>query len=95
VTYRVLLERATEKELADLPSEVREQVLERLDGLETDPLPPIAQALTGNLRGLFKLRVGRRYRIAYQVDSTAQTVTVRGVGHRDHFYDRIARRYQA
>ena len=93
--YTVLLERAAEKELADLPPEIRAQVLERLDALESDPTPPVAQALAGNLRGLLKLRVGRRYRIAYQVDSNAQTVIVRGVGHRDHFYDRIARRYQA
>jgi mRNA interferase RelE/StbE len=95
VKYAVLLERAAERELADLPRDIREEIIERLEALGDDPVAPGAQALAGNLRGLFKLRAGRRYRVAYQVDATTKTVTVRGVGHRDHFYDRIARRYQA
>ena len=95
MTYTVLFERAAERELADLPRTIREQALERIEALASDSTPPNAAPLTGNLRGLLKLKIGRRYRIAYQVDEEAKTVIVRGVGHRDRFYERIARRYQA
>ena len=91
MTYRVLMEPAARRALADLPGEAQGQVLDRIVALADDPRPPRSEPLKGNLAGLRKLRV-RAYRVAYQVDDEARTVTVWEVGHRSKAYKRLGRR---
>lgn len=47
---------------------------------EITPVP-----LTGELRGLFKLRVGD-YRIAYSIDQHTELLTIHLIGHRSEIY---------
>lgn len=44
------------------------------------------QALTANLAGLFKLRVGY-YRVIYSFNSELKLITVHKIGHRREIYD--------
>jgi len=89
--YRLEFHPRARKEFLALPKVVREHVSARMDGLTQDPRPPGSQDLTGDLRGLRKLRVGD-YRAAYEINEAAGSVRLWGFGHRSGFYERIRRR---
>ena len=66
---------------------LQRRVLEKLKWfLENNTAP---ESLEGNLKGLFKLRVGD-YRIVYEFESDTHIV-VRFIGHRSNAYKNLAR----
>ncbi len=73
-------------ELASLDSTIQDRVFKKIRWLaeHLDDITP--QALSADLSGLFKLRVGD-YRVIYSYDVAAQLVTVHKVGHRRDIYD--------
>ena len=91
MTYEVRFEKAADRDLDRLPTEVQARVVRHIEGLARDPRPPGVEALAGRLRGLLKLRVSD-YRVAYRVDDEARVVTVIEIGHRRDIYRRLARR---
>ena len=71
----------------ELDAELQRRVLEKLRWfLENDVAP---EPLEGNLKGLYKLRVGD-YRIVYDFASDTDIV-VRSIGHRSKAYKDLAR----
>jgi mRNA interferase RelE/StbE len=91
VSYEVRFERAADRDLDRLPSEVQRRVIARIEALAVDPRPPGAEALGGPLHGLTKLRVGK-YRISYEIDDERGVVSIMEVGHRRDIYRRLKRR---
>lgn len=83
MSYAIFILRRAQKELAQLPIETYEQVLEAIRGLSEDPRPPGCLKLTG--REGWRIRVGR-YRVIYDVDDAERSVTVLQVGHRRDVY---------
>ena len=81
--YAVLILRRAQKELANLPSNSYSRVKDAIIGLAGDPRPAQSTQLVG--RGGWRLRVGD-YRIIYDIDDIAKTVTVLHVGHRRDVY---------
>lgn len=71
--------------LNSLSQKNQTRILRKLNWLthNFDKLNPIA--LTGDLRGLFKLRVGN-YRILYTFSETTEILTVHRIGHRSEIY---------
>lgn len=69
-----------------LTSAIQERILKKISWLSEnlDDLTP--QALSADLSGLFKLRVGD-YRIIYSFDPNRQCITVHKVGHRRDIYN--------
>jgi mRNA interferase RelE/StbE len=92
VSYRVELRPAVERQLRALPRGAQQQLLAAVEALADSPRPSGTKALTGELTGSYRLKVGRVYRLGYDVDDAAQVVTVWGVGHRDKFYEKARRR---
>ena len=86
--YEVRLRPSAERDLRALPRDVRDRILEQLTELADDPRPPDSQPLHGNLRGLWRLRMGD-YRASYLIDQEAQLVRVGRIGHRSTFYRRL------
>ena len=84
IGYIVFILRRAQKELAQLPIETYERVLEAIGGLAEDPRSPGCLKLTG--REGWRIRVGR-YRVIYEVDDSEQTITVLQVGHRRDVYE--------
>ena len=80
-----------ERDLDYLPPERRERILKRLvlfrdlDGA----LPGIP--LSGDLRGMCKLRFGR-YRLVYDEANNGALMRIWAVGHRSHIYETVRRR---
>ena len=72
--------------LQALSSSVQERILRKLRWLSERFEDITPQALSNNLSGLFKLRVGD-YRVIYSFDPKLQIITIHKVGHRREIYD--------
>lgn len=83
VSYSVRIKDSAAKELARLPRDARERLIDAIDGLGDGPLA--GSVLKGGLRGLRRLRVGD-YRIVYEVLDDALVVLVIRVAHRREAY---------
>jgi mRNA interferase RelE/StbE len=82
--YQLLIKHSAEGDLYRLPRAIFQRVNDRILALRDDPRPPGVRKLSGALEG-WRVRVGD-YRILYQVDDHAQTVTIVRVKHRREVY---------
>jgi mRNA interferase RelE/StbE len=69
--------------LAQIPNPIYERIREAIRALAQEPRPPQCLKLTG--REGWRLRAGD-YRVVYEIDDQAHTVTVLHVGHRRDIY---------
>lgn len=83
VSYSLRIKNSAAKELARLPRDVKERLIEAIDKLGEEPLT--GSLLKGGLRGLRRLRVGH-YRIVYEVLDDELIVLVIRVAHRREAY---------
>ena len=85
--YQIRILDAAARELARLDKQVSHRVVKRVQWLaeNLEDVKPVA--LTGDLAGLYKLRVGD-YRVIYQVLYEERTIVVHLVGHRREVYRR-------
>ncbi len=72
-----------EKELSALDSKPYESVKNRIYNLRDEPRPPGCRKLADHPG--WRIRVGN-YRVVYEIDDTAKTVTVLRVGDRKEIY---------
>ncbi len=82
-SYRLLLKLSAAKELEDLPRRDLARVIDRIRGLSEQPRPSGCEKLSGQER--YRVRQGN-YRILYEVDDAAESITVVKVGHRRDVY---------
>ena len=82
--YRLLIKASAEKDLRGLPASLFQRVNARILALREEPRPAGSLKLSGNLEG-WRVRVGD-YRILYQIDDAAQTLTIVRVKHRREVY---------
>ena len=64
--YRVVLTRAEQKQLDDLPEDIAARILTRLENLATDPRPADVKKLKG--REGWRIRIGD-YRVLYTIQA--------------------------
>jgi len=84
MSHRLFIRRAAEKEIADLPTQIRERVILAIRGLAGTPRPPGCKKLSGQHRA-WRIRIGE-YRVVYEVDDAEQRVEIRVVAHRKDVY---------
>lgn len=85
--YRIrILEPAT-RELAQLDKPVARRIVERIHWLAANVDDIRVEALTGNLAGFYKLRVGD-YRVIYEIFRDEQIIVIHAIGHRRDIYRR-------
>ena len=82
--YRVLVERAAEKDLRKLPLEMRSRVADTLRDLAKDPRPIGSRKLVGTKHD-WRIRVGV-YRVIYEIADPTRVVRVYRVRHRREVY---------
>lgn len=85
--YRVRILDAATREMAGLDKPIGRRVIDRINWLATNVENIRPEALTGELRGLYKLRVGD-YRVIYELLHDEQTVVIHAIGHRREIYRR-------
>lgn len=81
--YRILVLRPAQKELASIPHHDYAKIKEAILALSDDPRPRHAAKLMS--RSGWRMRVGD-FRVIYEIDDPANTVTVMHVGHRRDVY---------
>ncbi|MDJ0796177.1 MAG: type II toxin-antitoxin system RelE/ParE family toxin [Calothrix sp. MO_167.B12] len=72
--------------LEELTSIIQERILRKIRWLSENFDDVTPQALSAELSGLFKLRVGD-YRVIYSFDTEMQIMTIHKVGHRRDVYN--------
>jgi mRNA interferase RelE/StbE len=82
--YRVLLERAAEKDLSRLSSEIHDSVIAAIQALANNPRPPGCRKLAGSKHD-WRIRVGD-YRVVYEIADAIRVVRVNRVRHRREVY---------
>ena len=71
------------EDLRGIPKDTVRRILGTIEGLATDPRPPVCKKLTAT--NLYRLRSGS-YRIVYEVNDAEAVVIVVKVGHRKDAY---------
>lgn len=84
--YQIHLTPDAEADLARLEAPMAERLLKKLRWFAENFETMVPEALTGQWRGAFKLRVGD-YRILYTYRRETETITVHVVGHRRDIYE--------
>jgi mRNA interferase RelE/StbE len=85
MSYGVEFKSEATIELQALTSMIQERILRKVYWLSENFENVIPQALSADLSGLFKLRIGD-YRVIYSFDTEAQLITIHKVGHRRDIY---------
>jgi mRNA interferase RelE/StbE len=83
--YRIRILETAADELSRLDTLVSRRVIERINWLAANLDAIRLEGLTGDLVGLYKLRVGD-YRVVYQVLHEEQVVVIHAIGHRREIY---------
>jgi mRNA interferase RelE/StbE len=88
MNYRVEVSKRANKSLSRFPNKLQSAILETLERLENDPFHPQLdiRALQGELKGLYRARVGS-YRIIYEINPSEHVVRVRQILTRQSAYD--------
>lgn len=82
--YRVLLERAAEKDLRKLSPDIHDRIITAIRGLAANPRPPGCRKLVGS-KNDWRIRVGD-YRVLYEIADAIRVVRVNRVRHRRDVY---------
>jgi mRNA interferase RelE/StbE len=83
--YHIRILRAATRDLARLDKTVSRRIAERLNWLAANLDRIRTEALTGELAGLHKLRVGD-YRVIYEILRDEQIIVIHAIGHRKEIY---------
>ena len=83
--YQVRIQDSAARELAQLDKQVARRVVKRTQWLAANVEAVKPDALSGDLAGLYKLRVGD-YRVVYEVLRSEQVIVVHLIGHRREIY---------
>ncbi|HEX9004068.1 MAG TPA: type II toxin-antitoxin system RelE/ParE family toxin [Blastocatellia bacterium] len=84
-SYEIEWKRSAVKELKELPKEMIVRILQAVEALADDPLPPGVKKLVGS-KYTYRLREGD-YRVVYNLLSKTLVIEVIRVGHRKDVYD--------
>ena len=82
-SYRIEVKRSAAKEVAGLPKADCQRVVAKLQALADEPRPHGCEKLTGDEK--YRVRQGN-YRILYEIDDDARTITIVKVGNRKEIY---------
>lgn len=86
--YQIRVQDAAARELTQLDRQVARRLLRRIRWLATNVEDVRPDALSGDLAGFYKLRVGD-YRVVYEILHSEQVIVVHLVGHRREIYRRL------
>ncbi|MGH7950668.1 MAG: type II toxin-antitoxin system RelE family toxin [Limisphaerales bacterium] len=82
--YTITFARSARKELENLPANIADRILEKIESLAENPRLPNTIKLHGQ-KNLWRMRVGD-YRVVYSIDDFSKTVDVSIVRHRREVY---------
>ena len=84
MSYAVFITRKAQSELESIPTPASQSIEVKLRSLGGDPRPHDCKKLRGT-KNTWRIRAGD-YRVIYQIEDAANTVTVIKIGHRSDVY---------
>jgi len=85
-SYNVVFKKSASRQLRKLPQDIIKRIATRIDQLESNPFPEgFEQLKVYRDPFMYRVRVGD-YRILYTVDTSTETITIFGIGHRREIY---------
>jgi len=81
--YEIIFRNPAKRFLINLDKGSQKRILEKVEKLKKNPR--IGKPLTGNLRGLWRLRQDN-YRIVYKIKDQELIVYILGIGNRERIY---------
>lgn len=81
--YGIILRNPAKRFFKKLDKDSQKEILKKLENLKRNPR--IGKALTGNLRGLWRLRYNQ-YRIIYRIKDMELIIYILIIGHRKNVY---------
>jgi mRNA interferase RelE/StbE len=84
MSYTLLISKSVQKQIDNLPSELKERVVEKIQNLASEPRPDGVVKLKG-FDNEYRIRVGD-YRVRYEVDDTNQIIRLLQCKHRKDVY---------
>lgn len=77
--YRILLTRDVKEQFKDLPGNIKAIARQQIAGLADNPRPSRSKELIGH-RGHYRLHLGVKYRLVWQVIEEEKTVEIEYIG---------------
>jgi len=81
--YQIKWKESALKSTKKFPKDIRQKIVETVEGLSEDPF--LGDVLTGDLKGLRRVRIGD-YRAIYLVDTAKVVAVIVKVGNRGDIY---------
>jgi mRNA interferase RelE/StbE len=85
--YQIRIQDSAARELAQLDKQIARRLVKRIRWLAANIEAVKPDPLSGDLAGLYKLRVGD-YRVVYEILHSEQVIVVHLIGHRREIYRR-------
>ncbi len=89
MAYRILITRDIKKQIQELPGNIKATARKRIAGLAENPRPSESKELEGHA-GYFRLWLGAKYRLVWQIDEDQKSVEIDYVGPKaPDLYDKL------
>jgi mRNA interferase RelE/StbE len=86
--YRIRFQDSAARELSRLDKAIGRRIVQRICWLAANLDEVAPDALSGDLVGFFKLRIGD-YRVVYEILHAEQMIVIHMIGHRKDVYRRL------
>ena len=84
MSYAIIISKSVQKQIDNLPNDVIERVIEKIQNLASEPRPDGIVKLKGS-DNEYRIRIGD-YRVRYEIDDQSQLVQILQCKHRKDVY---------
>jgi mRNA interferase RelE/StbE len=83
--YNIEYAERVEGSMAKFPKHDKKAIFDKIDSLTTDPRPPGVEPLHGELKGLYRVRIGN-YRVIYAINDNKLLILIIKIAKRGDVY---------
>ena len=84
MSYSIIISKSVQKQISNLPSQIRNRVIEKIQSLVQEPRPSDVVKLKGSGKE-YRIRIGD-YRVRYEIDDSSQIIKLLQCKHRRDVY---------
>ncbi len=84
MSYSIVISKSVQKQINDLPSQIRNRIIEKIQSLAQEPRPSGVVKLKGSGKE-YRIRIGD-YRVRYEIKDSSQIIRLLQCKHRRDVY---------